>query len=67
MARPTPRSIRRIVEQVTSHNGTRNGTAYAFAAIVHAVLADAVHQPVSPLRSVSHQSVAERVYSTRWI
>ena len=47
LARQTPRSIRRIVEQVTSRNRTRNRTAYPFAAVVRAVLAHAVHQTVN--------------------
>ena len=57
----TSRSIRRIVKEVALRNGTRRRRAYAFAAIVHAVLANAVQQPVGALRMVNHRSDAKRV------
>jgi len=57
----TPPSIRRIVEQFTLRNSTRDRTADAFAAVIDAVLANAIHQPVSTSRAVNHWSAAEGV------
>src|ERR1019366_10439916 len=51
-AGPNPCSIRRIVKQVASGNGTRNRAADEVAAVVHAVLANAVQQPAGALRAI---------------
>lgn len=55
------RSIRRIIEQVTSRKSTRKRTANALATVVDTVLAYTVNQPVSPLRSVNQRSAGEWV------
>ena len=45
----------------TPRNGTRRRTAYALAAIVHAVFANAVQQAVGTLRMLDRRSAAKRV------
>src|SRR6266516_1155015 len=57
----TPHSIRRIVKNITTRNGSRNRTAYTRAAIIHLVLPNAIQQPVIALRAVNQRLPSKRV------